>query len=202
MTPDTRTTENPDLICAACGQTDSPVVEVPLHPRCAEAAQGAAPLTCDNCGHTMDWRCHPPQGAAPRAEGLAEHITDFLDPLSCWCRPYRDNDEPQVIIHRKDGALASILDETKGGPWKPDDGTSLWFYNEAGDQIRLTGDDVLLLLNAAHAARSTPAEALPLRAALERLLAVAMTEEEDVSPATQDEWIAAIKQANEALDHD
>ena len=39
-----------------------------------------------------------------------------------------------------------------------------------------------------------------LRAALVRLLAVAMTEEEDVSPATQDEWIAAIKQANEALD--
>ena len=50
-------------------------------------------------------------------------------------------------------------------------------------------------------ARSTPAEALdPLRSALERLLAVAMTEEEDVSAATQDEWIAAIKQANDALD--
>ena len=49
-------------------------------------------------------------------------------------------------------------------------------------------------------ARSTPAEALALRAALERLLAVAMTEEEDVSAATQDEWIAAIQQANEALD--
>jgi hypothetical protein len=49
-------------------------------------------------------------------------------------------------------------------------------------------------------ARSTPAEALPLRAALERLLAVSMTEEEDVSPATQDEWIAAIKQANDAID--
>ena len=49
-------------------------------------------------------------------------------------------------------------------------------------------------------ARSTPAEALdPLRSALERLLAVAMTEEEDVSAATQDEWIAAIKQANEVL---
>ena len=44
------------------------------------------------------------------------------------------------------GALASILDETKGGPWKPDDGTSLWFYNEAGDQLHLTGDDVALLL--------------------------------------------------------
>jgi hypothetical protein len=36
--------------------------------------------------------------------------------------------------------------------------------------------------------------------ALERLLAVSMTEEEDVSAATQDEWIAAIQQANEALD--
>lgn len=46
---------------------------------------------------------------------------------------------------------------------------------------------------------STPAEALPLRVALERLLAVSMTEEEDVSAATQDEWIAAIKQANDAL---
>ena len=50
-------------------------------------------------------------------------------------------------------------------------------------------------------AGSTPAEALdPLRSALERLLAVSMTEEEDVSAATQDEWIAAIQQANEALD--
>jgi hypothetical protein len=39
-----------------------------------------------------------------------------------------------------------------------------------------------------------------LRAALERLLAVAMTEEEDVSVATQDEWIAAIQQANAALE--
>ena len=38
-----------------------------------------------------------------------------------------------------------------------------------------------------------------LRAALERLLAVSMTEEEDVSPETQDEWIAAIEQANDAL---
>jgi hypothetical protein len=43
-------------------------------------------------------------------------------------------------------------------------------------------------------------QADPLRAALERLLAVAMTEEEDQSSATQDEWIAAMKQANEALD--
>jgi hypothetical protein len=41
--------------------------------------------------------------------------------------------------------------------------------------------------------------AVPARDALERLLAVAMTEEEDVSAATQDEWIAAIQQANEAL---
>ena len=49
-------------------------------------------------------------------------------------------------------------------------------------------------------ARSTPAEALRIRTALERLLSVAMTEEEDVSAATQDEWIAAIKQANDALD--
>ena len=44
------------------------------------------------------------------------------------------------------GALAVILDEAKNGPWKPDDGTSLWFVNEAGDQLHLTGDDVALLL--------------------------------------------------------
>ena len=57
-----------------------------------------------------------------------------------------------------------------------------------------------LIFDALREARSTPAETLdPLRSALERLLAVAMTEEEDVSAATQDEWIAAIKQANEAL---
>lgn len=29
------------LICAACGQTDPPVVEVPLHPRCASSAPQA-----------------------------------------------------------------------------------------------------------------------------------------------------------------
>lgn len=42
------------LICAACGQTDSPVVMVPLHPRC-------------------DW---DGAGAARRAEGL-DAMTDF-----------------------------------------------------------------------------------------------------------------------------
>lgn len=48
--------------------------------------------------------------------------------------------------------------------------------------------------------RPTTEEARPdPRAALERLLAVALTEEEDWSPATQDEWIAAIRQASEAL---
>lgn len=32
-----------------------------------------------------------------------EHITDGDDPLACWCRPYRDSVEPEVIIHRKEG---------------------------------------------------------------------------------------------------
>lgn len=59
------------------------------------------------------------------------------------------------------GALANILDECRGGPWKPDDGTSLWFYNEAGDQICLTPDDVLLLLHAALAGRSSDPEPAP-----------------------------------------
>jgi len=53
-----------------------------------------------------------------------------------------------------EGALAVILDEAKDGPWKPEDGTSLWFYNEAGDQLRLTGDDVVLLLSAALASEA------------------------------------------------
>jgi len=31
------------------------------------------------------------------------HVTDADDPLSCWCEPYRDNVEPMIIIHRKEG---------------------------------------------------------------------------------------------------
>ena len=37
------------------------------------------------------------------ANDVAEHITAFLDPLACWCGPYRDTDEPLVIIHREEG---------------------------------------------------------------------------------------------------
>ena len=32
-----------------------------------------------------------------------EHVTDEADPLACWCGPYRDSEEPEVIIHRKEG---------------------------------------------------------------------------------------------------
>ncbi len=41
-----------------------------------------------------------------KAEGqpsAAEHVTDAGDPLACWCGPYRDIEEPMVIIHRKEG---------------------------------------------------------------------------------------------------
>lgn len=37
-----------------------------------------------------------------RAEGLREHLTDEADPLACWCQPYRDTEEPEVILHRKE----------------------------------------------------------------------------------------------------
>lgn len=72
------------------------------------------------------------------------------------------------------GALAVILDECKGGPWKPDDGTSLWFYNAAGDQIHLTGDDVALLLHAALARAAPRAEGPSFR----RLLYEAIKEQD------------------------
>jgi hypothetical protein len=52
-----------------------------------------------------------------------------------------------------DAALADILDEASSGPWKPDQSGSVWFYNAAGDQLCLTGDDVALLLNHEVAAR-------------------------------------------------
>lgn len=48
-------------------------------------------------------------------------------------------------------------------------------------------------------ARVAQPQAGALAAALERLVAVCMTEEEDRAPADQDEWIAALKQADEAL---
>jgi hypothetical protein len=32
-----------------------------------------------------------------------DHVTDEDDPLACWCDPYRDSEEPIVIIHRKQG---------------------------------------------------------------------------------------------------
>jgi hypothetical protein len=82
-----RTTENSEPIC------DIPWLTGPPNAMCLK------------CGHPFRaHRTEAAQGAAPRAEGLAEHITDFLDPLACWCGPYRDNDEPEVIIHRKEGA--------------------------------------------------------------------------------------------------
>jgi hypothetical protein len=33
----------------------------------------------------------------------SEHVTDADDPLACWCKPYRDTEEPLLIIHRKEG---------------------------------------------------------------------------------------------------
>lgn len=35
--------------------------------------------------------------------GGREHVTDGDGPLACWCGPYRDTEEPEVIIHRKEG---------------------------------------------------------------------------------------------------
>lgn len=86
------------------------------------------------------------------------------EPTTCKCgKPY-DSHETLCVSAGADpepdgtdaGALTVILDEAKAGPWKPDDGTSLWFVNEAGDQLHLTGDDVALLLNAALEAQGGP----------------------------------------------
>jgi hypothetical protein len=35
---------------------------------------------------------------------LSKHITDAKDPLACWCHPYRDTEQPEIIVHRKAGA--------------------------------------------------------------------------------------------------
>lgn len=79
-------------------------------------------------------------------------------------------------------------------PFDVEEGDEPWSAFEA----RLARHGLRLVIEAeARAASEVPPE--PLRAALERVLAVAMTEEEDWTPAVQDEWIAAMKQANEAL---
>lgn len=34
---------------------------------------------------------------------VKEHILDHPDPLACWCRPYADTEDPDIIIHREEG---------------------------------------------------------------------------------------------------
>lgn len=50
-----------------------------------------------------DQDCDPSEAAAiaqwERDEGPLPH---YLVGLDCWCHPYRDTAEPEVIIHRED----------------------------------------------------------------------------------------------------
>lgn len=94
--------------------------------------------------------------------------------------------------------LRRLAEAATPGPWFDDYGKIGAGDSGIGEMDR--SDD------AAYIAAASPDVVLALldrldglRAALDRLLAVAMVEEEDVSPATQDEWIAAITQATHVL---
>ena len=67
------------------------------------ACQDGLHTFCDGTGTDGQRRKVACQCACHRGEHITEPDATG-DPLSCWCRPYRDGEEPEVIIHRKEGA--------------------------------------------------------------------------------------------------
>ena len=54
---------------------------------------------CPVCGNADRNRiCHP--NDAPTPDPLSDAPDHILDGLTCWCRPYPDREDPEVIIHR------------------------------------------------------------------------------------------------------
>ena len=66
------------------------------------ACQDGLHTFCDGSGVDEQRRKVECQCPCHRAEHITESDTTG-DPLSCWCGPYRDSEEPEVIIHRKEG---------------------------------------------------------------------------------------------------
>lgn len=62
------------------------------------ACQDRLHTFCDGSGVDDEGRTVKCNCACHRSE----HVTDADDPLSCWCHPYRDTEQPEVIIHRKE----------------------------------------------------------------------------------------------------
>ena len=55
---------------------------------------------CPVCGNVDRNRiCHPDDDTTSEAN-VAGSIDHVCDGLKCWCRPYRDTEDPEVIIHR------------------------------------------------------------------------------------------------------
>jgi hypothetical protein len=135
---------------------------------------------------------HEREAAAPAAtEALRAALAALLDHHDNTCRVSGGPGSECIVRDEARAVLRAALASPEPTPEPEHD------INCGIDALRL-GEDIGCTCYVR--SESTPAEALdPLRSALERLLAVAMTEEEDVSAATQDEWIAAIQQANEAL---
>ena len=80
--PRTREHESPypsGPICAACGGTDAPVVDVPLHPKCAEHPSGspqteAGRFLHDRCGYLMACPCWTDGATAGQAAARREPL--------------------------------------------------------------------------------------------------------------------------------
>jgi len=93
----------------------------------------------------------------------AAPTTPQMPPQHCECGhelPCFDHAARSTPAEALDPALADILDEAAGEPWKPegriedDDADGVWLANEDGDSLWLSSEDVARLLHHALRLRS------------------------------------------------